>query len=67
MIRHVHQARLAEIEARHGVEAESREAVKRLTRRRSRFDDDDGENGDGDGEEAHQEEEQVLWSYLWRE
>jgi len=30
------QARLAEIEARHGVEAESREAVRRLTRRRSR-------------------------------
>ena len=48
----VDQARLAEIEARHGVEAESREAVKRLTRRRSRFDDDDGE-------EADQEEEQV--------
>ena len=31
------QARLAEIEARHGVEAESREAVRRLTRRRSRW------------------------------
>ena len=34
---HNDQARLAEIEARHGVEAESREAVRRLTRRRSRL------------------------------
>ena len=60
----VDQARLAEIEARHGVEAESREAVKRLTRRRSRFDGDehgeDGENGenDVDGETSLEEEEE---------
>ena len=33
--------------------------MKRLTRRRSRFDDDDGVDGDDDGEEAHQEKGQV--------
>ena len=63
------QARLAEIEARHGVEAESREAVRRLTRRRSRSDEiGDDHHHDGDDEDDHDDHDNVyLCLYFRRE
>ena len=62
------QARLAEIEARHGVEAESREAVRRLTRRRSRSDeigDDHHHDGDDDGHDNHRMNLFIKYHHIW--